>query len=281
NPQPAPDEVKRMRDRLAAFDRSDRARFAREEALNVLEAYTYFVRDFLGNEDYLTYATDAVRSEITKLLESARGFMEDPTQMAKAGEEVFRERLTGLKKLVEPIQQRRKEELVRPERVEKLRESLGQTSKMIDVVKEQIAKASAAASQAAESATESGSTTASSSGDFDDLEEPDTASTTTTAKPKATDVSPYTEADLKSIEEAYETVTKWLSEKETEQKKLKSHEDPVLSARDLEAQASKLSNVMSDLLYKKAQRSKPSSSKKPKSSSKTKSGKKSSKTTTE
>merc|ERR1711939_704981 len=88
-------------------------------------------------------------------------------------------------------------------------------------------------------------------------------------------------ADLKSIEEAYETVTKWLSEKETEQKKLKSHEDPVLSARDLEAQASKLSNVMSDLLYKKAQRSKPSSSKKPKSSSKTKSGKKSSKTTTE
>lgn len=281
NPQPAPDEVKRMRDRLAAFDRSDRARFAREEALNVLEAYTYFVRDFLGNEDYLTYATDAVRSEISKLLESARGFIEDPTQMAKAGEEVFRERLTGLKKLVEPIQQRRKEELARPDRVEKLRESLGQTSKMIDMVKEQIAKASAAASQAAESATESSSTTASTSGDFDDLEEPDTASTTTTAKPKATDVSPYTEADLKSIEEAYETVTKWLSEKETEQKKLKSHEDPVLSARDLEAQASKLSNVMSDLLYKKAQRSKPSSSKKSKSSSKTKSGKKSSKTFTE
>ncbi|TKA23750.1 hypothetical protein B0A50_07032 [Salinomyces thailandicus] len=285
NPQPAPEEIKRMRDRLVAFDRSDRARFAREEALNVLESYTYFVRDFLSNTDYSAFSTETVRGDISKLLDSARGFMEDPGQVTKATEETFRERLTGLKTLVEPIQSRRREESARPEKVEKLKESLGKTNKMVDMVREQIAKASEAVANAAETSTESSSTTMSTTDDFDDLEEPDTASSSTTAAPKPSsfaDFSPYTDSDLTSIEEAYETVSKWLQEKESEQGKLKPFEDPVLSVKELEAQASKLSNVMADLMYKKTQRSKSSSSSSSSSkkakSSKTKSAKKSSKT---
>ena len=271
-----------MRDRLAAFDRSDRARFAREEALNVLESYTYFVRDFLMNSDYEAFSTDAIRSEIGKLLESTRSFMEDQGQVAKATEQTLREKLKELKGYVEPIQTRRKEDVARPESVQKLKESLSQTNKMMDMVREQIAKASESASKAAESATESASSataSASNAGDFDGLEEPDSSSSTTTSeKPKATEGVPYNEADLKSLEEVYETISSWLSEKEVEQGKLQPFEDPVLAVRELEAQASKLSNVMSDLIYKKMrQQPKSTSSKKPKSS-KTKAAKKSSKT---
>jgi len=288
NPQPAPEEIKRMRDRLAAFDRSDRMRYAREEALNVLESYTYYVRDFLGNTDYSSVSTEAMRDEVSKLLGTTRDFMESPSQVAKATEEMFKERLSGLKKLVEPIQSRRKEELARPEKVEALRGSLEQTEKLVEMVREQVEKASSASSKASEmeaskssggTSIPSESSTSAPASEFDDLEEPDTVTATTTEAPKYSspaDFSPYTEVDLKDVEGVYDSVSRWLTEKEAEQGKLNSHEDPVLLVKDIEAQANKLSTVMSDLIYKKMQKPKSSSSarKSKTSSSKTKSAKK-------
>lgn len=272
NPQPAPEEVKRMRDRLAAFDRSDQARLAREEALNVLESYTYFVRDFLGNADYSSVSTDAMRTEVSKLLETTREFMESPGQAAKATEETLREKLSGLKKLVQPIQSRRKEEVARPEKVQALRSSLEQTQQLMENVREQVEKASSASSKASEmeasrsaAEAESSTTAAPSADDFDDLEEPGTASAMTTDAPKYSspaDFSPYTEVDLKDVEEVYDSVSKWLAEKESEQGKLKPYEEPALLVADIESQASKLSSVMTDLIYKKMQKPKSSSSKK-------------------
>jgi len=285
NPQPAPEELKRMRERLAAFDRSDTARLAREEAMNVLESFTYYVRDFLSNTDFASVSTEAQRSEISKLLETTREFMESPSQVSKATEAVFREKLAGLKKLVEPIQSRRKEEQARPEKVEALRTSLQQTQKLMEMVREQVQKASVAQSKASaldgekpSQSTESASTTAAPADDLDDLEEPDASSTTELA-PKYTDpaqFSPYTDADLTDVESVYNSVTEWLAEKEAAQGKLKSTEEPALLVKDIEAKASELSSVMSDLLYKKMKaQPKSSSSKKAKtSSSKTKSAKK-------
>ncbi|KAK5741453.1 lumenal Hsp70 protein [Elasticomyces elasticus] len=297
NPQPAPEELKRMRDRLAAFDKSDHARLAREEALNVLESYTYQVRDFLSNSDYSLVGTDTMRDEISKLLDTTRSFMESPSDVAKATEQVLREKLSGLKKLVEPVKSRRSEETARPEKVAALRESLDQTGKFVEMVREQVDKAATASSKAsvieasksAEAAAKSAAAPAESSAasdDFDDLEEPDTSSTSTSDAPKYSnpaDFSPYSSVDLAELESVYEKVGTWLSEKEAEQGKLKSHEDPVLLVKDIETQASKLSQVMRDLLSKKMrqqQQSKTtSSSKKPASakSSKTKSSKKSAK----
>ncbi|KAK5708260.1 lumenal Hsp70 protein [Elasticomyces elasticus] len=297
NPQPAPEELKRMRDRLAAFDKSDHARLDREEALNVLESYTYQVRDFLSNSDYSLVGTDAMRDEISKLLDTTRSFMESPSDVAKATEQVLREKLSGLKKLVEPVKSRRTEETARPEKVAALRESLDQTGKFVEMVREQVDKAATASSKAsiieasksAEAAAKSAAAPAESSAasdDFDNLEEPDTSSTSTSDAPKYSnpaDFSPYSSVDLADLESVYEKVGTWLSEKEAEQAKLKSHEDPVLLVKDIETQASKLSQVMRDLLSKKMrqqQQSKTtSSSKKPASSksSKTKSSKKSAK----
>lgn len=275
-PQPAPEEIKRMHDRLAAFDRSDKARLAREEALNVLESYTYFVRDFLGNSEYTEAATDSMRSEISKLLENTRSFMESPSDVAKATQETLKEKLSALKKLVEPIQKRRKEELARPEKVEAMRKALEQTESYIQLVKGQVEAAASASkeAEASSSAASSSEPVASSSDDFADLEDAET----TTAAPKASDppsMPPYTAEDVERLEAAYEHARSWFREKEGEQGKLESHEDPVLTVKDLEAEANKLSSVMTDLIYKKIrQQPKPSSSKKPKGS-KTKAAKKS------
>ncbi|KAK1075470.1 lumenal Hsp70 protein [Friedmanniomyces endolithicus] len=294
NPQPGPEELKRMRDRLAAFDRSDHARVSREEALNVLESYTYQVRDFLGNNDYSTSATDAMREEISKLLETTRSFMESSSDVAKATEETLRQKLNGLRKLVEPVKARRSEDVARPEKVAALRESLDQTEKFVQMVREQVDKAATASSKAsileasksaeaaAKSAAEESAAPSAASDDFDDLEEPDTASTssTTSKGPKYSDpadFSPYSSADLEDLESVYEKARAWLTEKEAAQGKLQSHEEPVLLVKDIEAQATKLSTVMTDLVYKKM-RQQQSQSKSSSSSTKKSSSAKTSKT---
>ncbi|KAH9822814.1 hypoxia up-regulated protein 1-like [Teratosphaeria destructans] len=286
NSQPAPEEMKRMKDRLAAFDKSDRARAAREEALNTLESYTYFVRDFLSNDDYTSVSTQAVRDEISKLLESTRSFMEDPSQIAKATEASLKEMLRDLKKLVQPIQTRRKEALARPDKVKALQSSLEQTEKFLTTIREQVASASAAQASASayEASAGSASTTATpETEEGADLEEPD--ATMSSEMPKYTspsDFLPYTDVDLKDLESTYESTVSWLKEKEAEQKSLKETDEPAFTVEDVEQKAAKLSQVMAELVYKKIKQEKPKPKpKKGKSSSSTKNkGKKAKATST-
>ncbi|KAK5132520.1 hypothetical protein LTR08_008904 [Meristemomyces frigidus] len=292
NPQPGPEEIKRMRDRLAAFDRSDHARLAREEAMNVLESYTYFARDFLGNTDYSSVSTAAMMGEVSKLLDTTREFMESPGQVAKATEEMFREKLSALKLLVQPIQNRRKEELARPEKVKALKKGLEDTQKLVVMVRGEVEKASTASSKASEmevsksaaDAAESATAVPSPKDEFEDLEDADTTSPTTTTAPKYSspaDFSPYSDVDLKDVEGVYDSVAAWLKEKEAAQDKLKPYEQPALYVKDIDAQAAKLSAVVRDLTRKKSQKPKPTTSSKKAKTSKTKSSKKAKSSTTE
>lgn len=275
NPQPGPDQMQSMKERLAAFDRSDAARFAREEALNVLEAYTYSTRDFLTNTDYASVATDAQREAINTLLTSTREWMEEPAEMAKASEATFREKLQNLKDLVVPIQTRRKEELARPEKVSALRESLKQTDNLITMIRDQVEKASSLSSEAAASTSSSSTSSSSTATDSDDLEDSETSSTSSSsATPQPSAFTPYTNADLEEVLATHGSVSQWLEDKEAEQQKLASSEEPALLVRDIEAKANQLALVMKRLIEKKTQKPpKPSSS-----SSKSSSSKKSSKT---
>nr|POF03432.1 hypoxia up-regulated protein 1 [Quercus suber] len=257
--QPTPEDLKRMKDRLAAFDRSDKARFAREEALNVLEAYTYYVRDFLSNDDYSGVSNEDQRSAIAALLGSTREWMEG-SEPAKATEKTFKEYYQALKDLVDPILHRKRDAQSRPEMVSKLRASLEQTQKLMDMVKEQIEKASAAQAAASSHTSTASTSSSSAADDADDLEE---TSTDTAAPPKYTDpisFSPYSTADLTAIRDAYESITSWLEEKEAAQKALRADEAPVLLIKDIEAKASTLSSVMSDLIYKRTRAEKASAS---------------------
>nr|POF23912.1 hypoxia up-regulated protein 1 [Quercus suber] len=259
NPQPAPEELQRMKDRLAAFDRSDTARFAREEALNVLEAYTYYVRDFLSNDEYTSVSNTEQRSAITALLQSTREWMEG-SEPAKATEKVFKEYYQALKDLVDPILLRKKDAQSRPEMVSKLRASLEQTKKLMDMVKEQIEKASVAQAAASSYTNTASEPSSSSAGDPDDLEGPVTDTATPPKYTDPTSFSPYSNADLTSITEAYDSITSWLEEKEVAQKALKPDEQPALLIKDIEAKASTLSSVMTDLIYKRTRAEKASAS---------------------
>lgn len=287
NPQPAPDMLKQMRERLLDFDRSDRARLAREEASNVLEAYTYYVRDFLENSDYAPFMTKDQSSEIRKLLTSAREFMDDSKQLASASKEVLIAKHDKLKQLVEPVQVRRKEDAARPEKLEGLKASLQQTEKLVDMIRAQVKQANDAKSKAeAFDATEgAASPSSAASDDLESLEEPDSATAGgDTENPlgpkynKASDFAAYTDVDLKEVSDAYESVKSWLSEQEAAQAKLKQHDEPAFSIKDLEAKANELSQVMKDLLYKQMKAPPKSSSTKKAKSSKAKSSKKSKKT---
>jgi len=294
------EDMQRMRDRLAAFDRSDRARTAREEALNVLEAYTYRARDFLDNADYNEVSTSKQRDAISKLLASTREFMDSPKEIGKATRQVLSEKLKALTDLIEPIQMRRQEELSRPEMISALRNTLDQTQKLVEMVQEQVQMAEASkkkaeefdASQAAAAAASATLSAAAdepkttSVDDLADLEEPDTAGGSSAERgtippaskySAASDFSPYTNLDLTELKEAHASVLAWLEGKETEQAKLKPHEEPVLLVKEVEQKADQLGGIMKDLLYKKMRATAKSTKAKTTKTSKAKSTKKSTK----
>ncbi|QIW95952.1 hypothetical protein AMS68_001470 [Peltaster fructicola] len=278
--QPAPAEQQRMLERLTAFDRSDKARITRDEAANVLESYTYYVKDFLTNTEYSTFSTETQRAAIAKLLETTRDFMDQPSEVAKATEQVFREKLKGLKDLVTPILTRRSENEGRPEKLSALRTSLEQTDTFIKMIGEQMQKAKDAASSSIAKASESASSLAdkvvpTSKDGLDDLEEPDTPEQEKESTAFTDMITNYTEEEFEAISKVYEDVKAWLSGKETEQKKVKLFDDPVYTIKELEKQAALLSDATVKLLSKKIKMPpRPSSSKKAKSS-KTKAAKKS------
>lgn len=290
-PHPSPEEIERMKERLTAFDRSDKSRIMREEALNVLEGFTYRTRDLLSDVGFEDASTEAVRTQLSSLLSTTSDWLYG--EGATATTEIFKSKLADLKALVDPVQKRREEATARPEKVQMLQKALESTKSLIEMVKEQVAKATvesssaaAAAAATSEAAASSSSTTASttaSADGLDDLEEAETSTSSTTAKPSPSAFSPYTEADVTSVSEVYDSISSWLETKAAEQKKLAAYEDPVLSVAEVDAKAEQLNKVMMNLLQKKMQtppKKSTSSFKKPKATNKSKKGKKSASTET-
>lgn len=287
-PQPSPAETQRMKDRLAAFDRSDKSRVLREEALNVLEGFTYRTRDLLSDVGFEGASTEAIRSQLSTLLSTTSEWLYG--EGATATTEILKSKLSDLKALVDPVQKRREETAARPEKVAMLQKALESTKSLAEMVKDQVAKAAEASSLAAKSeaaasassSTASTTSTTASVDDLDDLEEPETSSTTTTAKPSPSVFTTYTNEDVTSLSEVYESVSSWLTSKAAEQDKLAAYEDPVLTVAEVDAKAEQLNKVMMALMQKKMQMppkksSSNSSSKKPRAT-KSKKGKKSTET---
>ncbi|KAG9516781.1 actin-like ATPase domain-containing protein, partial [Aureobasidium melanogenum] len=283
-PQPTPEDIKRMKERLAAFDRSDMSRIQREEALNVLEAYTYRTRDLLENSDFIGASTEAVRSQLTSLLSSTSDWLYGEGSSAKA--EAFKSKLNDLKAIVDPVQKRREEASARPEILKSLQSSLEQTKSMVDLISKQIADSVSSASEAAlsSSTTAEASPSSTPADDLDDLEEPDASSSSSSAKASEPPyLTPYTEEDLTSITKVYESVAEWVKTKMAEQDKLQAFEDPAFTAKEIEAKAKELNKALMDMVTKRMQMPKrstsSSSSKKPKAT-KSKKVKSSSETST-
>lgn len=267
-PQISPKNLQRIKDRLDAFDASDRLRVKREETLNTLESFTYRARDLLEDEDFIAASTATQRTEIEEKFKSASEWLYGDG--ADASMEALKERLDELRGLVGPIQERKEESRRRPQEVQKLQEALNQTKSMASMVsqhREAMSVAEAASSAAAASESESQTTAApsSSTDEFADLDDETTTSSTTSTAPNTPEPPLYTAEDLDSLTTTQESVQTWLDAKLEEQAKLSPSDDPVLLSSDLTAKSKELNDVVMKLLQRQMRvPPKPKSTGKPK-----------------
>jgi len=279
-------EITRMKDRIAAFDDSDRSRRLREEALNQLEGFTYKARDFLDNEDFVAASTETERSDLEAKAKAASEWIYSGG--ADASREELKARLKEMKDIVTPIQKRKEENAGRPAQLKELNEALEQTKSFIAGIKEQIKNDTAAHSSFSASKSSSASATPSSTAtvdDFADLEDDEEATATATAPLEEETLPPpvYSEADLVKPQELYDSISKWLAELLEQQEKLGPTSDPVLLVKDMAERAKQLQDIGIELIMKSMKQPyktarKPTSSGKAKKGAKKTGGKKKAKT---
>jgi len=275
-PQLSAKDLNHLKDRLQAFDDSDRSRRLREEALNQLEGFTYKSRDLLSDDSFIDASTAAERESLEAKSHAASEWLYG--EGADAGRDDLKSRLMELRDIVGPIEKRKEEAAKRPEQMKLFNEALNQTKHMINAVKEEIAKQEAAAfsasSQTSTLTTEAPSTE---TDDFAGLEDEEASSTTTSSKPSATPIAPlYSMEDLTSIIALYDSAVEWFATQSTAQSKLSASSDPVLLIKDLTAKAKELNQAGIDLVTKtmnRAPKPKKSSSSKSTKSSKMKKAK--------
>lgn len=275
-PQLSSAEIKRMKDRLQAFDDSDRSRRLREEALNQLEGFTYRARDWIEDAAFIAASTVEERTSLDTLAKAAGEWIYGDGASATTAE--FKAKLKALKDIVNPVEIRKSESNTRPAQIKALQDALDQTKSFIETVQDQIKVAAEAALSAASSSGSSSTATADatlSTDDFGDLDDEDTISSKTTTAPKPSYTPPppptYSESDITPVQEMYDTVSSWLAEKITQQDALPANADPVILAKDLATKASELNKAGMDLLMKGMKappKSKTSSSKSKTSKSK-------------
>lgn len=269
-------DVLQSKDRLKAFEQSDRHRRQREEALNQLEGFTYKVRDLLESESFIAASTDKERKSLEQKSSDASEWLYGDG--ADASKDELKKRIKGLQDIVTPIQNRIEESTERPKLLEGLKKALKQTDEFIKDIKQKIAEADAWTSSHSASATgssDSSTVTPAPSDDFADLE--DDSTTSTTKSPTMEDVVKdrgpvpplYTVEDLKETEDLFAKITAWLEKKEPAQEKLGATDDPVLTAKGLKEWREKLDKAGQDLALKSVnnfkKKSKSSSSKSKKS----------------
>ncbi|KAF9695360.1 hypothetical protein EKO04_006609 [Ascochyta lentis] len=262
-------DFKKMQDRLAAFDASDKARRVREEVLNSLEAFTYRARDYFDDTDFVAVSTEATRTTLKTKLDEASDWVY--SEGPNADEKTLRAKLKELDDIVNPILRRRRESWKRPGAVTDLEETIGGMKEVIDLVNNQIAEQVAYSSKSAEAASKSSASPSPSPSvdPLDDLEEDDSeAAPSASATPEIEEVPTiYTEEDRKKLDEVTAKAKKWLEETQAKQNKLQSHDEPVLTVEDLKSQKKQLDDVVMEMMMKKMKHFKPP---KPKASPKPK-----------
>ncbi|EFR04032.1 hypoxia up-regulated protein 1 [Nannizzia gypsea CBS 118893] len=265
------EEMRRIRDRLSAFDASDLARVHREEAFNELEAYIYQGQHWLDEETF-TKATrnDFLKQWEEKLAVSGDWLHEDGTN---AGIEELKDKLRDLKEFVRPVLDRRNEGSTRPRKIDALKGSLDSAKMLVEIMESQIKaeeglfSSSLSAYEAAATETPSGSSNADASSsptsastasppeDPSDLDQDafsESSSTTQSAPPvKPTlSYSLYSPEDLSTASKLIDSTTKWLDAKIEEQNKLSESEDPALTIADIDGKLKEIEKVLTTILSK-------------------------------
>jgi hypoxia up-regulated 1 len=255
-------ERSRMKDRITAFDDSDRLRRLREEALNQLEGFIYKARDLLDNEDFVAVSTQEERTSLeTKAKDASEWIYSGGSD---ASREELKAKLKEMKDIVGPIETRKDEAAGRPEALKALQQAINETQKIIARITGQIENDTMIHSSfsASKSAASANPTTAATVDDFADLEDEDaTATASAPAEEETLDPPTYTAEDLIRPQSLYDSITTWLAEKLAQQEKLTSADDPVLLLNDLKAKTKELTDAHLDLLMKSIKRPRRTSQK--------------------
>lgn len=270
-PAPSDAELKRIQNRLAAFDASDRDRIFRQEALNELESFIYRSRDLVEDEDFVRCLKPDQLSVLKQKAADASDWLYGDGTHAKTAE--FQDKLKALKDIVNPALKRKQEGSTRPARVQALQDALKNAKTVIDLMKSTIQQdedvysssmaesaSSASASASATAATTETSTeapTPSPETETDDpLEDLDedpystistsTSSTkpSTTPKPTGPKYTIFTPTDLTSLNNAYEPAATWLETQLAMQEKLGESDDPALEVSEIEARVRELERML-------------------------------------
>ena len=283
SPRISADDISRMQARMKAFDKSDRDRKVREEAINNLEGYTYRVRDLIDDESFVAASTASERATIQEKSSTASEWLYGDGSDATT--ETLKARLKELRDLVEPIQSRKDEASQRPQQIEALRSSIQQTKTLLETMRESMkaaalaeaeaASASSASSAEAEAsaatpdvepadadASDASGTASEATFKLEDLDEDPFASPSAEAPPAAETpamqpLTQYTEEDLSTLTKASEDVEKWLNEKEKAQGALKVTDEPAFKVKDLKTKGEELNQLIWETLSKQMQQSKP------------------------
>ncbi|EFE38882.1 hypothetical protein TRV_06401 [Trichophyton verrucosum HKI 0517] len=285
-PPVASEEMKRIQDRLSAFDASDLSRVHREEAFNELEAFIYKGHHWLDEETFTKATTKDVLKQLEEKLSILGEWLHDDG--TSAGIEELKDKLRDLKGIVDPVVDRRNEGLTRPRKIDALKGSLDSTKMLVEIMESQI-KAEEELFSSSLSAYEAASTEAPSSSTNEDSSTPSTASTpagtptkdsnensdldndnfaeSSSATQSAPLVKPtltyslYSPEDLSAAASLLNATTKWLESKLEEQNKLSEFEDPALTITEIDAKLKEIEKILSSILTK--QRRQGSSKSKP------------------
>lgn len=258
---PSVPELGRIRDRLAAFDASDRDRILREEALNELEAFIYRSRDLADNEEFIQAVKGDDLVTLQDKVAKASDWLYEDSDNAKTAD--FQSKLKDLKTIVNPALKRMKESTDRPARIELLQDMLRNAEAMKQLIESQIAtdeesyssSLSASSTSTTESETSSSTTetpVASDDGmdDLDDDSYSTSSSKTTTAKPTASakptgpKYTLFTPTDLTSLTQAYESTKPWLEAQLALQEKLTDSDDPALTVVDIDSRLREFERIL-------------------------------------
>ncbi|CAA9961027.1 Chaperone protein dnaK [Pyrenophora teres f. maculata] len=257
-------ELKRMQDRLAAFDSSDKSRRLREEGLNSLEAFTYRARDYLEDESFIGASTAAVRETLEKALSAASEWIY--SEGAEADEKTLKSKLKELEDIVNPILKRKNEAVKRPEAIKEFEETIAHMKEVIQVVDSQIKTQSYESSKSSEAVSKASAEASASPSSTEAINELDEEADAP-AQPEITEVpTVYTETDLTAVQEAASKAQAWLDENEAKQSKLGVTDDPAFTVKDIAAEKKKLDDVIMDMMMKKMKHFKPPNQQKPKAS---------------
>ena len=267
----------RIRSRLTEFDSSDRRTVLRSEALNTLEGFTYRARDYLDDASFQAVCNKKTLANLGEKLSATSEWLYGDGVDAKLQD--FKDKLKGLKDIVDPALKRKDENSKRGDAVKQLQDGLESMHGMIKMVEGSIERAAEAAASSASSAalasSESAASSATSTSSGDELEE-DPYITSSAAEASPTDEDSafkpyeYTQEDLTALTSAQKSAKTWLEEKLALQKKLGPYDDPAVLVADLEARARQLQTSTSDILMKSIKMQQPPPKKKPKSSKKSK-----------